>query len=51
VDYIKVSLTILCSNDASVEVLEGGYDAEDADTLVREEDTSFQVSVGFDSII
>ena len=41
----------MCSNDASVEVVEVGYDAEDADTLVGEEDTPFQVSVGFDSII
>jgi hypothetical protein len=37
----KVSLTIFCSKDASVEVAEGGYDAED-------EDRSFQVSVSSD---
>jgi len=50
-DYMKVSLTIFCSNDASVEVAEGGYDAEDENTAIGEEDTLFQVSIGFYIII
>jgi len=49
--YIKVSLTIFCSNDTSMEVAEGGYDAEGEDhTSTGEEDTSLQVSIGFDII-
>jgi hypothetical protein len=50
-DYIKVSLTIFCSNDASVEVAEGGYDTENENTSIEEEDTLFQVSIDFDIII
>jgi hypothetical protein len=50
-DYIKVSLIIFCSNDTSTEVVEGGYDAEDENTSIEEEDTLFQVSIGFDIII
>ena len=50
-DYIKVSLIIFCSNDASVEVAEGSYDAEDENTSIGEEDTLFQVSIGFNIII
>jgi len=35
-DYIKVSLIIFYSNDANVEVVEGGYNAEDESTSVEE---------------
>jgi hypothetical protein len=48
---ISVSLTISCSNDASVEFFEHGYDAKGEDTSVGEQDISCQVSVGFDIII
>ena len=44
-DYLKASLTIFCSNDANVEVVEGDYDVEDENTSVDGEDTSFQVSI------
>ena len=47
-DYIKVSLLIFCINDASAK---GGYDAEDENTSIGEEDTLFQVTIGFDIII
>lgn len=30
--------------------VEGGYDAEDGNTSIGEEDTLFQVSIGFDNI-
>jgi len=50
-DYIKVSLIIFCSNDASVEVAEGGYDAEDEKTSSGKEDTLFLKGIGFDIII
>ena len=50
-DYTNSSLTLFCSDITGVEVAEGGYGAEDEDTSVGEEDTSFQVSVGFDIII
>ena len=46
-DYIKVPLTIFCSNDASVEVVKGGYN-EDENTSIGEKDTLLQVSIGFD---
>lgn len=45
-----VSLTISCSNDASTEVVEGDYDAEDEDNSVGEEDSSFQVNIAFDIV-
>jgi hypothetical protein len=48
---ISVSLTVSCSNDASVKFFEHGYDAQGEGTSVGEEDMSCQVSVGFDIII